>query len=218
MILPTLKYENEAFSRGHHIIVGIDEAGRGPLAGPVVASAVFVNLSENKDMLDKLDEDQVKLIRDSKTLSVNQREKAFELINENFDIGIGWCDHQTIDRMNILQAAYLAMKKAVTDLRKKIEPDVDFILLDGNKKIPNFSYRQKAIINGDRFSFSIAAASIIAKVTRDRTMLDFHKKYPDYGFDRHKGYGTRVHLEALETHGPCPIHRRSFNRVSSSRA
>lgn len=214
MILPHLNYENKALNKGLNIIVGIDEAGRGPLAGPVVAGAVWADVRQKESIISGWELAELRLIRDSKMLSPAQREKAFEIVAKNFHYGIGWCDHQTIDRMNILQAAYLAMKKALTDLKTKLDGEIDFILLDGNRPIPNLSYSQKAIVNGDKYVFSIAAASIVAKVTRDRMMLDMHEKYPQYGFNQHKGYGTRRHLEALEKYGPCPIHRLSFNRVN----
>ncbi len=196
-----LTEEQNLFKQGYKLIAGIDEAGRGPLAGPVVAACVVCG----SDF--KLDNDKLKLIKDSKKLTAKAREKLFEVIKEKFcEVGIGICDHQTIDRMNILQAAFLAMKKAIGELKQK----PDFIMLDGKFKIPNCSYQQKAIIKGDEIIFSIAAASIIAKVTRDRIMLEMHKVYPDYGFDQHKGYGTRLHLERLAQYGACPIHRMSF--------
>ncbi len=180
------------------------------------------------------------LVRDSKTLSHKQREKLFDFIHEHFYVGVGICDHKTIDRMNILQASFLAMKKAIVSLMIEISnfqflpPSRDpvkavtisnkitnsksqntkyIILLDGNKPIPNFSGEQKAIVNGDRLVKSISAASIIAKVTRDRIMLEMHKKYPHYHFHKHKGYGTKLHMKMLEKHGPCKIHRRSFKPV-----
>ena len=125
------------------------------------------------------------------------------------EVGIGICDHKTIDKINILQASFLAMKKAIGALRQKPE----FILLDGRFTIPNSSYQQEAIIKGDNLVYTIAAASVVAKVTRDRIMHKEHKKYPNYGFDRHKGYGTKFHLDCLRQHGPCPIHRQSFRPV-----
>ena len=156
------------------------------------------------------------LIRDSKTLSEKQREKSFDFITENFYVGIGVCDHSTIDRINILEASFLAMKKALADLKGKsnnLKNQRSIILLDGNKKIPNFSQKQEAIIGGDKIVKTISAASIIAKVTRDKFMLGMHEKYPNYAFDKHKGYGTKIHLENLKKYGPCEIHRKSFGPV-----
>ncbi len=196
-----LTEEQNLFKQGYKLIAGIDEAGRGPLAGPVVAVCAVCG----PDF--KPDNDKLKLIKDSKKLTAKVREELFEVIKQEFaEVGIGVCDHQTIDRINILQATFLAMKKSIGALKQK----PDFVMIDGKFKIPNCSYSQKAIIKGDELIFSIAAASIIAKVTRDRIMLEMHKIYPDYGFAQHKGYGTRLHLECLKKYGPCLIHRMSF--------
>jgi len=198
-----LTEEQNLFSAGYKIIAGIDEAGRGPLAGPVVAACVALE----PGFIDKLDSPEIELIKDSKKLTAKKREELAEFIMERLgEVGIGVCGHQTIDRINILQASFLAMKKAVGSLKQK----PDFILLDGNLKISNCSYRQKAIIKGDELVFCIAAASIIAKVERDRIMLEMHDIYPNYGFDKHKGYGTKLHMERLKKYGPCAIHRMSF--------
>ncbi len=199
-----LKTEKYFFNQGHQIVGGIDEAGRGPLAGPVVAACVgcFSDFKIKNKILEN--------VQDSKKLTAKKREELFNIIKEEIEnIGIGICDNQTIDRINILQASFLAMKKAISGLKEKPH----FILLDGRFLIPNCSYQQKSIIKGDAKVFSIAAASIIAKVTRDRIMEEMHKKYPNYGFNKHKGYGTKIHLEALRKHGPCPIHRVSFKGV-----
>ena len=207
MQLPTLDCEIKYWSEGVDNVAGIDEAGRGPLAGPVVAGAVIVRpeIIENiKDL------PEYKLIRDSKTLSSNQREKAYDFIKENFSFGIGWSSRDTIDEINILQASYLAMKKAISDLKRKLEGDVGALLVDGRSPIPNISKRQEYIIGGDKFVFSISAASIVAKVTRDRMMLELHEKFPHYGFDQHKGYGTKFHFAMIEKYGPCEDHRTSF--------
>ncbi len=196
------------------IIVGIDEAGRGPLAGPVVSAAVSLkyqefgggNLAEEKAW---------KLVRDSKKLSEKQREKAFDFVLEHFDVGVGIVTAETIDRINILQATFLAMKEAVSELRKKlVGTDTGMLLLvDGNQEIPNLSVRQETVVGGDALVRSIAAASIIAKVTRDRMMLEYDVTYPAYGFAKHKGYGTKEHMDALRRIGACPIHRMSFKPV-----
>jgi ribonuclease HII len=244
MIKSTFDLEKKMIAGGYDWVIGIDEAGRGPLAGPVVACAATVRnfkfeiLNFKSNSNDQISNDKmIDLIRDSKTLSAKQRESLFDLIQENFYVGVGICDHETIDRMNILEASFLSMKKAVSDLMKNLkrsdlpacqrlvlsgrsQPKQSkevgprmIILLDGNKPIPNFSAEQKAVVNGDKFIKSISAASIIAKVTRDRMMLAMHEKYPEYGFDKHKGYGTRLHMEMLSTHGPCEIHRKSFRPV-----
>lgn len=198
-----LSYEKNLFSKGLRLVGGIDEAGRGPLAGPVVAAVVII------DPVFQLDE-SFAMVKDSKKISEKVREELFDLIMSKFSVGVGICDHATIDRINILEATFLAMKKAVGSIREK----PDYVLLDGKFPIPNTSIQQQAIVKGDNLVFSIAAASIIAKVTRDRIMLDAHKKYPLYGFDKHKGYGTKIHIEALRMNGPCEIHRRSFRPVS----
>ena len=200
-------------------VVGVDEAGRGPLAGPVVAAAVCY-----KDPTFAIPESLAKefaLIRDSKTLSEKQREKLFAVIGKYFSVGIGIVSAETIDRANILQATFLAMKSAVASLRKELTADSQqrlrdedfFLLIDGNQEIPNCSYAQEVIIGGDGTVKSIAAASIIAKVTRDRMMDAYDEEYPGYEFVRHKGYGTKVHLDALRRLGPSPIHRMSFRPV-----
>ena len=204
--MPNLKLEKIFFQKGAKFIGGIDEAGRGPLAGPVVAACVVLdaNFKTNKEIQE---------IKDSKKLSAIKRKKLIDVIFASFiEVGIGICDHATIDRINILQATFLAMKKAIGALKQK----PDFILLDGKFPIPNISIKQKTIIGGDNLAISIAAASIVAKVKRDEIMTELHKKYSQYGFDRHKGYGTKLHMEALRKHGPCPMHRRSFKPVAAS--
>jgi len=224
MQIPDWKTEKKLWEKGCNFVVGIDEAGRGPLAGPVVASAVVLKnrkLAEvgemNKKVNAKSDKYELveanKLIRDSKTLSEKQRERAFKFVQKNFLVGVGICNEKTIDRINILEASFLAMKMAVIDLKKKLQEKKIVLLVDGNKIIPNFTEKQKAIIQGDKKVKSIAAASIIAKVTRDKIMKEYDKKYPEYGFAKHKGYGTKIHMEALQKFGPCEIHRRSFAPV-----
>ncbi len=198
-----LAEEKKIFCRNYDIIGGLDEAGRGPLAGPVVAACVMIkaNFSINNEISE---------INDSKKLTAEKRELLFELIKKHFiEVGVGICDHQTIDRINILQATFLAMKKAISSIKNKPR----FLLVDGSIKIPNCSIPQETFVRGDGRIFTIAAASIIAKVTRDRIMLEMDKLYPDYGFKEHKGYGTKQHLEKLKQYGPCAIHRLSFNRV-----
>ena len=195
--------EKKLFSHGYKIIGALDEAGRGPLAGPVVAACVIfdANISINNELLK---------VNDSKKLSAKTREELFEVIKKNFiEVGIGICDHRTIDRINILQATFLAMKKAISSVKSK----PDFIIIDGSMKLPNYSTPQQTYIKGDERIFAIAAASIIAKVTRDSLMQEMDKLYPDYGFSQHKGYGTKLHLEKIKQYGPCAIHRLSFNKV-----
>lgn len=193
-----LAFEKQAMLSGYKVIAGVDEAGRGPLAGPVVSAAVV--LPENFD---------VSGINDSKKLSEKKREALFPVIqNLAVAFGIGLADHEEIDRINILQASLLSMKRAVEAL--SVTPD--YLLIDGKFTIDS-SIDQRSVIKGDALSLSIAAASILAKVTRDRIMTDLDLQYPEYGFKRHKGYPTKAHKEAILTHGPCPVHRKSFKGV-----
>jgi ribonuclease HII len=203
------------------LFLGVDEAGRGPLAGPVVAAVACYKRSDF--FLPEGLEKEFAFIRDSKTLSEKKREEMFVLISEHFDIGVGIIYPETIDRVNILQATFLAMKEAVGDVQRKqrsldcTRDDKNILLLiDGNQKIPNLSLAQETVVSGDKLVKSIAAASIIAKVTRDRIMNDYDAQYPQYGFKKHKGYGTKMHMEALKTYGPTPIHRISFAPVAQS--
>jgi len=202
--------ENKFLEEGYDFVIGVDEAGRGPLAGPVVACAATLRTSDVPAGHSLFGHPMSKLIRDSKLLSEKQREELYDFICEHFYVGIGICDHKTIDRINILEATYLSMKKALSNLGKNIKAGKSIILVDGNKTIPNLSIEQKAIIGGDNLVKSISAASIIAKVTRDRMMREMHKKYPEYCFLQHKGYGTKLHMDMIRKHGPCEIHRRSF--------
>ena len=195
--------EKSLFQQGYRTVAALDEAGRGPLAGPVVAACVIFRVDFN--ICPELEQ-----VKDSKKLSAKKRLELCRIIKEKFlAIGIGLCDNKTIDKINILQASFLAMKKALG--AAKLKPDL--VILDGGFSIPNFSLKQQAIVRGDEQIFSIAAASIVAKVTRDKMMQELDQKYPQYGFAQHKGYGTKLHLERLKQYGPCPIHRLSFNRV-----
>ena len=216
--------EREFLVDGYDFVIGIDEAGRGPLAGPVVAAACALRISDVPALEKILGHPMSKFIRDSKKLSEKRREELYDFIFENFYVGVGICDHATIDRMNILEATYLAMKKAVSELMRALptppQPSPDYrrggkciLLVDGNKEIPNVSIEQQAIVGGDKFVKSISAASIIAKVTRDRMMVEMHEKFPQYEFLKHKGYGTAVHMAALKKFGPCALHRASFRPV-----
>jgi ribonuclease HII len=204
---PTLKEEEKLWSCGYDTVVGIDEVGRGPLAGPVVSGACFLESPSSKD-LEKI----LKLgIKDSKKISEKKREAIFEEV-KNFKFvkwGVGIVDEKTIDKINILEASLFAMKIAVENLNIKNIQNT-FLLVDGRELVPNLSISQKAIISGDVKVFSIALASIMAKVTRDRMMQKYAKKYPEYSFQKHKGYGTKIHFEAIKKYGPCKIHRRSF--------
>ena len=193
---PTLEFEESLWSQGVDHIAGVDEAGRGPLAGPVVAAAVILP----KGMT-------IEGVNDSKRLSARQREFLFHVIYERaLGVGVGIVSHDVIDRINIYQASILAMRKAIE--RLPIEPTI--ILADGNS-FKHDSWRYQNIVDGDALSVTIAAASVIAKVTRDDLMHEYHEQFPLYGFDRHKGYGTKHHLLALRRYGMCPIHRRSFH-------
>ncbi len=194
-----MEYEAKAARQGFRNISGVDEAGRGPLAGPVVAAAVI--FSPNINIVD---------LDDSKKLSPKKREELFLEIKERATTyGVAVIGHRIIDEINILQAARLAMKQAVDQLN----PIPDLLLIDGNQKIES-TLDQWAIVKGDSKSLSIAAASVLAKVTRDRIMDDYHKLYPQYEFNRHKGYGTKLHRTLIQEYGPCPIHRSKFKGVS----
>ncbi|WP_246514901.1 ribonuclease HII [Desulfonema limicola] len=193
-----MAFEKKARQNGFSIIAGIDEAGRGPLAGPVVSGAVILS-----------DSFSVPGITDSKKLTPKKRESLYkEIYAHAAGIGIGIVEPEEIDRINILQASLFSMLLAVKDL--KIQPQ--YLLIDGKFPIPS-DIPQETVIKGDSLSISIGAASIIAKVTRDRIMYEYHKKYPEYGFDRHKGYPTKTHKQAVKEFGPCPIHRLTFKGV-----
>lgn len=187
--------EKEVMSKGYSVVCGVDEAGRGPLCGPVCAAAVILPL-----------DCEIEGINDSKKLSEKKREQLFDIITEKaVAYSIHMVDAQTIDEINILQATFLAMRTAVENL--SVKPDI--ALIDGNSK-PGLSIAEKTVVKGDAKSVSIAAASILAKVTRDRYMLEVDKKYPEYFFAKHKGYGTKLHYEAIAEHGICHEHRRTF--------
>lgn len=189
---------------GYRAICGIDEAGRGPLAGPVVAAAVI--LPQAPVLLEK---HLLPGLRDSKKLSPLQRESFFDQIVQTArSIGIGVVEHETIDDINILQATMLAMQRAV----EALHISADYLLIDA-LTLSKIDIPQEGIIRGDDLSLSIAAASVIAKVKRDRLMQDYHECFPQYGFDRHKGYGTPEHLQNIEQFGPCRIHRKTFRGV-----
>lgn len=188
------------------IVAGIDEVGRGPLAGPVMACAVVI--------LPKLGLSRIGKLKDSKKLTPKQREKYYQIFLKHPAIqwGIGKVTEKTIDKLNIYEATRLAMQRALYNLSKKALPD--FVYIDGTMEIKT-SIPQKAVVRGDETIQLCAMASIIAKVTRDCLMVKYHKKYPCYGFNLHKGYGTALHLAMLTKYGPCPIHRKSFSPISS---
>ncbi len=194
-----LFFERMSLESGYTRIAGLDEAGRGPLAGPVVAAAVVLP----KGLL-------IPGLTDSKQVPEQQRERLFEVIRaQAVCYGVGIADEQTIDEVNILQATIIAMERAL----QAINPQPDYLLLDAIS-LPRVPLPQRPLIKGDCRSHSIAAASILAKVTRDRMMLELHKKYPQYNFQKHKGYGTKEHLSLLREHGPCDAHRKTFNPIA----
>lgn len=203
-----LGYEREAWNRGRCRVAGLDEAGRGPLAGPVVAAAVIFPVDE----VDRILHSDLSGIRDSKVLSPLRRDLLHDLLTSDVRIirAVAVIEQDVIDRLNILRATHLAFRTCLQNLTSP----ADFALVDG-LPVPDLICPSQAIVKGDRKSLTIGAASILAKVTRDRLMQAYAKQWPVYGFERHKGYATRDHLDALRRHGPCPIHRRSFEPIRS---
>jgi ribonuclease HII len=201
-----LQYERQAWEQGYRRVAGIDEAGRGPLAGPVVAAAVLFD----RDFLEREAGGCLVTLNDSKKLTPRKREYYCQLLLDSpmVDIGVGVADASEIDSLNILNATHAVMRRAVE--RLSVVPD--HILVDG-LPVPGFPVSSTAITKGDGKSLSIAAASVVAKVTRDRFMVEMDEKYPIYGFAKHKGYGTKTHMSALLEFGPCELHRRSFRPV-----
>ena len=196
-----LQFERAACSEGYVRIAGLDEAGRGPLAGPVVAAAVVLP----EGLL-------LPGVTDSKQLTAQRRERLFQTIIENAAAyGIGIVDERAIEALNIREASLLAMERAV----QSISPPPEYLLIDGNALLPRCALPQRPIVKGDCLSHSIAAASILAKVTRDRMMLELDERYPQYLFRKHKGYGTAEHLALLRQHGPCEAHRRTFEPIAT---
>lgn len=206
--MPSLKEEKNLWKAGFNCVVGLDEAGRGSLAGPVVAAAVAIK-SKIRYQKSKL--------KDSKRLTVKQREGLYNFLIKNPAVswGIAWVSEKIIDEINILEATKLAMRRAIEKLKiKNKKLKIDFLILDGNFKI-DLNIPQKSIIKADEKILSCAIASIIAKVTRDKMLEKYHKKYPEYGFAKHKGYPTNEHLRNLEKYKSCPLHRKSFKPVSN---
>jgi len=205
---PSLKEEKKLWRKGIKRVVGLDEAGRGPLAGPVVAAAVSIIANCKLEIL------KFKDLRDSKKLAPKKREDFYKIITKNPQIkwGIGIVSEKVIDKINITNAAELAMERALKNLERKMKKKANFLIIDGNhissKNLKARSY--KLIVKGDEKVFSCALASILAKVTRDKIMERYSKKYPEYGFEIHKGYPTKFHLKMLKKYGPCKIHRKSF--------
>jgi ribonuclease HII len=215
MKYPNFNEEKKLWNRGYKTVVGIDEVGRGPLAGPVVAAAFVIK---------KFSISNFSKVKDSKKLSAKQREEIYEALKNNPSVrwGVGRVSEKVIDKINILEATKLAMQRAIKSLEKNLKNELvqkkcdrtnfaqgSFLIIDGNFGI-DIDLPQKSIIKADQKVFSVAAASIVAKVTRDRMMINYHKKYPEYGFDKHKGYGTELHRKLIEKHGFCRLHRRSF--------
>lgn len=197
------EFERALWSDGFVRVAGVDEAGRGPLAGPVVAAAVVLPPEWLHDGLP----DELEGLNDSKQLSAPQRERFFRALTVNGKVAfaIARTDSEQVDEFNILQATHHAMNEALAQIR----PAPDHVLVDG-LRVRTLRFAQTPLVKGDARSYSIAAASVLAKVTRDRLMIDYDRQWPAYGFAEHKGYGTPQHLAAIAEHGPCPIHRRSF--------
>ena len=194
--MPDFSCENEARIKGYKLVCGVDEAGRGPLAGPVCAAAVILP-----------DNCEIEGLNDSKKISEKKREALFDIIKEKaVAYSIAYGSLEEIEEYNILEATYLAMNRAIDGLNTQ----ADFALIDGNRVPKGIKIPCETVVKGDSKSCSIAAASILAKVTRDRLMLEYDKKYPQYLFAQHKGYGTKAHYEAIKQHGVCEIHRLSF--------
>jgi ribonuclease HII len=224
---PSLREEKKLWKKGIKRVVCLDEAGRGPLAGPVVAAAVMLNSKfkiQNATPHQILVGGKIQNLRDSKKLTAKKREEWYKILTKNPQIewGIGIVSEKVIDKINILEATKLAMKRAIKNLikRNRIQKFSDrvkfvrgyFLILDGNFKL-DLPVPQKPIVKGDEKVFSCAAASVIAKVTRDKIMEKYAKRYPKYGFEIHKGYPTKFHLKMLKKYGPCKIHRKSFYPV-----
>ena len=203
--MPDFSLENSLGPHEKVAIAGVDEVGRGPLAGPVTAAAVVVDRTRPLGAL-------VELIDDSKRLSATRRAALAPAIKEVATVGLGWASCEEIDRLNILGATMLAMRRAVEELTRRLGRPVDFALIDGNRD-PGLTCPSRTVVKGDGISLSIAAASIIAKVARDQTMVTLADRYPGYGWERNAGYGSAEHLAALDRLGPTPEHRRSFAPV-----
>lgn len=206
IIKPNILLEKSLWEKGFTNVAGVDEAGKGPWAGPVTAAAIIIHS----------DKQVVKEVRDSKTMTKIQREKAFAKITEKSSaFGIGVVSEKGIDALGIQKAVKKTMIMALKDLKLKFKIDISYILVDGSKTMPIRKNNVQRIKRGGLYHYSISAASVLAKVTRDRIMEKMANKYPEYGFKKHVGYGTKLHLEALEKYGACPIHRKSFAPIKN---
>lgn len=206
IIKPNILLEKSLWKKRYLNVVGVDEVGRGPWAGPVIAGAVVIHSEKQV----------VKSVRDSKKMTKIQREKAFvEIIKKSSAFGIGVVSEKVVDAIGIQKAVKKAMIMALKDLKLKFKIDISYILVDGSKTMPIRKNNIQRIKRGGLYHYSISAASVLAKVTRDRIMEKMANKYPEYGFKKHVGYGTKLHLEALEKYGACPIHRKSFAPIKT---
>lgn len=204
MVYPDTKLEEKLWEEGYKIVIGIDEAGRGPLAGPVVAAGVVI--SDIKQV--------IPTVTDSKKMTEKRRNEAFDQICEiSTAYGVGIVSNRDIDRLGIQKAVLEAMSISLEIVERKLGNKVDYIIADGKNILDIPKYKMKKITKGDLLHYSISAASVLAKVTRDRIMHEYHTKYPMYGFDTHVGYGTKKHMGAIEEYGICDIHRRSFKPI-----
>jgi ribonuclease HII len=205
MIYPDTKLEQKLWGEGYHIVVGIDEVGRGPLAGPVAAGAVVI----------RPDTEILELVRDSKTLSEKQRNEIYgEIKKKVWGYGVGMVSEKEIDEIGIQSAVQKAMVLALEQVEKMIERKAEYLLIDGTNVELLGEYPTMKISKGDLHHYSISAASILAKVDRDNLMIKYAKEFPNYGFERNMGYGTKEHMDALKKFGPCKIHRRSYKPVN----
>ena len=204
MIFPDTQLEQELWEKDFKYVVGIDEAGRGPLAGPVCAGAVMINKNSNIS----------EIVRDSKKMSEKKREQAYEyILGNSLAFGVCMISSQLIDRYGIQIAVRMAMEGALKELESMLGKNAQYLIIDGNNVESIEGYSQLKIKSGDLNHYSISCASILAKVTRDRYMKEISKKYPLYGFEKHVGYGTKLHMEVISKYGICPIHRRSFSPI-----
>lgn len=204
MIIPDIELEKKLWGRGIKYVVGIDEVGRGPLAGPVCAGAVVIDMKT----------DISPFVRDSKKMTLKRREKAYEYILVNsLACGVCMIDSKKIDEVGIQIAVRMAMEGALKEVEKMLGKRAQYLIIDGNNIESIEGYSIEKIKGGDLKHYSISAASVIAKVTRDRYMKEISEKYPEYGFEKHVGYGTKRHMEAIKKFGICPIHRRSFSPI-----
>ncbi|MDP2638191.1 MAG: ribonuclease HII [Candidatus Levybacteria bacterium] len=205
-VKPCISLEKSLWKKGFINVAGVDEAGKGPWAGPVTAGAVIIHSSKQI----------VPEVYDSKLMTKIQREKAFiQIINKSSAYGIGIVSEKEIDDMGIQKAVKKAMINSLKEIERKFGVDISYVLIDGSKTMPITDYASQRIKRGGLYHYSISAASILAKVTRDRIMCSMAKKYPDYQFEKHVGYGTRLHLDMLKKYGACPIHRKSFSPIKN---